>query len=137
MTESTQTGAGGLIRDVTDRDFEREVEKSTRPAVVVVVSADCPHCRTIMPALEALASEFVAKVKFVSLDAGTSTWTAERYGVRATPTLVFFCRGRPVQALVGALPPAAIRQAVDEFLVRGDGCIRSSTEIDYEVTGYG
>lgn len=137
MTGSTQTGPGGPIRDVTDRDFEREVEKSTRPAVVVVVSEDCPHCRTIMPALEALASEFAERLTFVSLDAGKSPWTAERYGVRATPTLVFFCRGRPAQALVGALPPAAIRQAVQEFLAHGEECVRTSTEIDYEVTGYG
>ena len=137
MTGKTQAGAGGPIADVDDRSFEREVEKSTRPAIAIVVSADCPHCRTIAPVFEELAREFGNRVKFVSLDAGSSPWTAERYGVRATPTLVFFCRGRPVQALVGALPAAQIRQAVQEFLARGEECVRTSTEIAYEVTGYG
>jgi thioredoxin-like negative regulator of GroEL len=71
------------------------------------------------------------------MDVVANPWTAERYGVQATPTLVFFCRGRAVQALVGALPATSIRQAIEEFLVHGEECVRSSTEINYEVTGYG
>jgi len=46
----------------------------------------------------------------------TNQWTAERYGVRSTPTFKFFCEGRPVQEMVGAIYPALLKKMVDEYL---------------------
>jgi thioredoxin-like negative regulator of GroEL len=136
MTGSTQTDSEHPIREVTDRDFEKEVERSQRLTVVMFYSDACPHCRTILPAIEGFARDFRDRVYFVAVDVAANPWITERYGVRGTPTFKFFCRGRPVQELVGAIQPAAIRRLVEEFEVRGEECIRTSTEIEYEVTGY-
>lgn len=136
MSGSTQTEPEHPIREVTDRDFEREVERNPRLTVVMFYSDTCPHCRTILPFIEGFARDFRDRVHFVALDVAANPWTTERYGVRGTPTLKFFCRGRPVQELVGAVQPAAIRGLIEEFVVRGEECIRTSTEIAYEVTGY-
>ncbi len=67
----------------------------------------------------------------------TSRWTAERYGVRSTPTFKFFCGGKPVQEMVGAVYPALLKKMVDEVLLHGRECAKNSTTIDYEITGYG
>ncbi len=124
------------VREVTDLDFEAEVEKSPEPTVVIFVSEACPHCRTLMPYVESFARDFRGRVRFVTMDVVANPWTAERYAVRSTPTFGFFCRGRPVQELVGAILPAAIKRQVEEFVLHGEECVRKSTEIDYEVTGY-
>lgn len=134
MTGTTPTETS--VREVTDRDFEAEVEKNPEPIVVVFVSPACPHCTTLMPLVDVFAREFRGRVRFVTMDVVANSWTAERYGVRATPTLTFFCHGRPVGELVGALPPAAIRRQVEEFVVHGEECVRRSTEIDYDISGY-
>ena len=124
------------VREVTDHDFEAEVEKSPEPIVVVFVSAVCPHCTTLLPLVDDVARDFRGRVRFVTMDVVENPWTAERYGVRGTPTLTFFCHGRPVQEIVGALPPAAIRRQVEEFVVHGEECVQKSTEIDYDISGY-
>lgn len=124
------------VREVTDRDFESEVEKSPEPTIVVFVSAACPHCTTLMSLVDGFAREYRGRVRFVTLDVDANPWTTERYGVRGTPTLTFFCHGRPVQELVGALPAAAIRRQVEEFVVHGEECVKKSTEIDYDISGY-
>lgn len=134
MTGTTPTE--NSVREVTDRDFEAEVEKSPEPTVVIFISDACPHCRALMPFVEGFARDFRDRVRFVTMDIGPNPWTAERYGVRSTPTFKFFCHGRPVQELVGAILPAAIKRQVKEFVVHGEECVRKSTEIDYEVTGY-
>lgn len=137
MTGTTPTETEHLVREITDRDFETEVEKSSRPTVVMFYSDTCPHCRAILPYVEGFARDFRDRVRFVAIDVVANPWTTERYGVRGTPTFKFFCHGRPVQELVGAILPAAIRRLVEEFEVRGEECIRRSTEIEYEITGYG
>jgi len=137
MTGTKPNETEDLLREVTDRDFEAEVEKSPRPTVVMFFSETCPHCRAIKPYVEGFARDFRDRVRFVTMDVGASPWTAERFDVRSTPTFTFFCHGRPVQELVGAILPAAIKRQVEEFEVHGEQCIRQSTEIDYDITGYG
>jgi hypothetical protein len=39
--------------------------------------------------------------------------------------------------MVGAVYPAILKRTVDEVLMHGKECIKKSTEIDYEITGYG
>jgi thioredoxin 1 len=134
MTGTTPTETS--VREVTDRDFETEVEKSPEPTVVIFTSPDCPHCRTLLPVVEDFVRDFRSRVRFASMDVVANPWTAERYGVRGTPTLKFFCHGRAVQELVGAIPPAAIRRQLEEFVAHGEECVRKSTEIDYDISGY-
>ena len=134
MTGTTPTETS--VREVTDRDFEAEVEKSPEPTVVIFVSAACPHCATLMSLVGDFSREYRGRVRFGTLDVVANPWTAEHYGVRGTPTLTFFCHGRPVLELVGALPPAAIKRQVEEFVVHGEECVKKSTEIDYDISGY-
>jgi thioredoxin 1 len=137
MPGTPPTETEHLVHEVTDRDFESEVEKSSRPTVVMFYSETCPHCRTILPYIESFARDFRDRVCFVTVDVEANPWTVERFAVRSTPTFKFFYHGRPVQELVGAILPAVIRHLIEEFEVHGEECIRTSTEIDYEVTGYG
>jgi thioredoxin-like negative regulator of GroEL len=89
------------------------------------------------PYFRTYATEYHDRVIFVRLDITTNLWTAERYGVKSTPTFKFFCDGKPVQEMVGAVYPALLKRAVDEVLIHGKECARNSTAIDYEITGYG
>ncbi|MBS7641405.1 MAG: thioredoxin family protein [Candidatus Bathyarchaeia archaeon] len=43
---------------------------------------------------------------------------AEDFGVMETPTLIFFCEGRPLMHLVGFMPEVDLRRAINDMLSR-------------------
>jgi thioredoxin-like negative regulator of GroEL len=126
-----------IITELTDLNWERTVEKSNRPVAVMFYSPACAFCHQMDPYFRSYARDYKDSIRFARLDIMTSPWTAERYGVRSTPTFKFFCEGKPVQELVGAVYPALLKKMVDEVLVHGRECAKNSTAIDYDITGYG
>lgn len=132
-----QPALQGSLIELTDHDWETAVEKSSRPVAVMFYSPSCVFCHQMEPYFRNYAREYNDTVRFARLNIMTSPWTAERYGIRSTPTFKFFCDGRPVREMVGAVYPSLLKKMVDEVLVHGSECAKNSTAIDYEITGYG
>jgi thioredoxin-like negative regulator of GroEL len=128
---------GGSVLELTDITWEKAVEKSDLPVLVMFYSPTCPHCRTMEPYFRQYAQEYGGTVVFVRINIAANQWTAERFGVRSTPTFKMFCNGRPFQEMVGAVYPALLKRMVEEALKTGSECIQKSTEINYDITGYG
>ncbi len=125
------------IVEVSDLTWEKTVEKAKDPVAVMFYSPTCAFCHQMEPYFREYAKEFAGSVIFARINIVLSQWTAERYAVRSTPTFKFFCSGKPVMEMVGAVYPAILKRTVAEVLVHGKECARKSTEIDYEITGYG
>ncbi|MGD1003958.1 MAG: thioredoxin family protein [Methanoregulaceae archaeon] len=125
------------VLEVDDLIWEKIVEKGKTPVAVMFYSQTCQFCHQMEPYFRTYAKEYQGVILFVRLNIMVSQWTAERYGVRSTPTFKFFCDGKPVQELVGAVYPALLKKVVDDVLVHGKECANNSTTIDYEITGYG
>jgi thioredoxin 1 len=78
------------------------------------------------------AKEYEDVVKFAKLNVLSSPenqMTAMRYGVMGTPTLVFFCDGRPVRTTVGFQSKEDLVQVVGEMIEKHQECIKQSTEL--------
>jgi len=129
--------AGEPLIELTDLTWEHLVERSDKPVLVMFYSPTCPYCHTMEPYFRQYAGEYEGLVSFARIDITLSPWTAERYGVRSTPTFKMFCSGKPFQELVGAVYPALLKRMVDEGLASGAECIAKSTTINYDITGYG
>lgn len=135
---SPQPGAApDPVIELTDLNWEKTVEKGDMPIAVMFYSPTCVFCHQMEPYFRSYAKEYQDSVRFTRLNIMTSQWTAERYGVRSTPTFKFFCNGRPVQEIVGAIYPALLKKMVDEVILHGKECVKNSTVIDYEISGYG
>jgi thioredoxin 1 len=126
-----------LLMDVTDLTWEKTVEREQKLVAIMFYSPTCAFCHQMEPYFRNFAGEYRNSVIFARINTLTSPWTAERYGVRSTPTFKFFCNGKPVQEMVGAVYPALLKKMVDEVLLHGKECAKNSTAIDYEMTGYG
>lgn len=126
-----------LLIETDDLTWENAVERSKKPVAVMFYSPSCVFCHQMEPYFRSYAGEYRDSVIFVRLNILTSPWAAERYGVKSTPTFKFFCSGKPVQELVGAIYPAILKKMIDEVLIHGKECARNSTLIDYDITGYG
>jgi len=123
--------------ELTDLNWEQTVEKSNRPVAVMFYSPTCAFCHQIEPYFRGYARDYRETVRFGRFNIMTNAWIPERYGIRSTPTFKFFCEGKPVQEIVGAVYPALLKKIVDEVLVHGKDCARNSTTIDYDISGYG
>jgi thioredoxin-like negative regulator of GroEL len=126
-----------MLVEVDDVTWERSVEKSSRPVAVMFYSPSCVFCHQMEPYFRNYAQEYKEEVVFARLNIITNPWTAERFGVLSTPTFKFFCDGKPVREMVGAVYPALLKKMVEEVLIHGKECAKNSTTIDYEITGYG
>ena len=129
--------AEDLLVEADDRGWEKTVEKEAKPVAVMFYSPSCAFCHQMEPYFRNYAVEYRDSVVFVRINIMTNQWTAERYGVRSTPTFKFFCDGKPVQEMVGAIYPTLLKKMIDEVLVHGKECAKNSTTINYDITGYG
>ena len=93
---------------VTDSDFEQQVEQHDGVAVVDFWATWCGPCRMIAPVLEQLADEYDGKVKVTKLDVDSNVKTATRFNVRSIPTILFFKDGKLVDQVIGAVPKAQL-----------------------------
>lgn len=125
------------IIEATDLTWEGIVEKGKMPVAVMFYSPACVFCHQMDPYFREFAGNFRGLVLFVRINILTNSWTPERYGVRSTPTFKFFCDGKPVQELSGAVYPALLKRIISDVLAHGRECAKNSTAIDYEITGYG
>jgi thioredoxin-like negative regulator of GroEL len=70
--------------------------------------------------------------KFVKLDIladATNQEIAGNYGVMSTPTLMFFCSGRPAGQTVGMMSKEDLEKALDDMLGRYRTCLAQSTQL--------
>ena len=97
---------------VTDADFERVIGGTDVPVIVDFYADWCGPCKTMAPALDALASEQRGRVLVAKLDTDANPHTAASFGIRAIPTIIAFRGGREVARETGAVPKNALEALV-------------------------
>jgi len=103
---------------LTDENFDAEVLEEPGP-VLVIFSADwCGPCQMMAPVIEELASNFTGRIKMGRLDIDLYPRVAARYGIRATPTLLFFKDSQLVDHVVGVAPKRVLAEKFDSLLQR-------------------
>ncbi|MCI0573264.1 MAG: thioredoxin [Myxococcaceae bacterium] len=107
--------AGDVIT-IDDAGFRQEVLEAQEPVLVEFTARWCAPCRALAPTLDALATDYRSRLKVAMLDVDENQEAAERYGVRAMPTLLLFKQGRVVKQIVGAVPRARLEDAVRQVL---------------------
>lgn len=76
----------------------------------------CGPCRTLDRVLDVLVDEYAGRVRFVAVDVNDEPALADRFGVRAMPTLVVWRGGREVGRIVGSRPRAFVAGVLDRAL---------------------
>lgn len=72
----------------------------------------CGPCRQVSPVIDELAREFAGSVTFAKCNTDEDPQLAQRFGIAAIPTILFFSSGTLVRRMTGAYPREAIRAEI-------------------------
>ena len=100
---------------ITTENFE-SYKNGELPLVVDLWATWCGPCRQIAPIVSELAEEFDGKLVVGKCDVEENDDIAMEFGVRNTPTILFFKGGLLVDKFVGAASKATLTEKFQALL---------------------
>ena len=88
-------------KNVTDENFELEVLKADKPALVDFWAEWCGPCKQLAPILEEISNEMSGQVFFAKHNIDEQPNMPVKYGVRGIPTMLIFKNGELCGTKVG------------------------------------
>lgn len=99
-----------------DSNFDTDVIKSEKPALVDFWAEWCGPCKMIAPFLDEAATEYADKMSVVKLNVDESPNIAAKFGIRSIPTLMLFKDGAVQAQKVGAFSKSQLTEFLDSNL---------------------
>jgi thioredoxin 1 len=97
---------------VTEENFDQVVTSSTQPVLVDFWAPWCGPCRMLAPVLDEIAKEQEGTAIVAKVDIDSNPALAQRFNIRAIPTLMVFRNGEVVNTLQGLTPKAKLTEAL-------------------------
>lgn len=88
------------------------------PALIDFYADWCGPCKMVAPILEELSEEYKDKIKIYKIDTEAEQELAAIFGIRSIPSLLFIPVADKPQMAQGALPKDALKEAIDNVLLK-------------------
>lgn len=102
--------------ELNEQNFQNEVIRSGKAAMVDFWAAWCGPCRMVGPIVEELAQEYQGKAVVGKVDVDVNQDISVEYGIRNIPTILFFKDGKVVDKVVGVVPKEQLEQKLKAIL---------------------
>ncbi len=103
----------GNLKEFKDSNFDDEVLKSDKLAIVDFWAEWCAPCSMIAPIVEELANEYDGRANVGKLNVDENSETSTKYGIRSIPTILFFKNGAILKQVVGVRSKAELKEIID------------------------
>jgi thioredoxin 1 len=100
--------------ELTDQNFNQEVLKSEKPALVDFWAPWCGPCQVMGPIIEDLAKEMGDKFKVGKINVDENSETAQKFGIMSIPAIKIFKGGQVVKEFVGVQNKDALKDALEK-----------------------
>jgi putative thioredoxin len=114
--------ASAFVIDVTEETFNDDVALRSRTTPVIVdLWADwCGPCKQLSPVLEKLANEAEGAWVLARIDVDANPRLAQAFQAQSIPMVVAIIGGQMVDAFLGAMPEAQVKQWLTQVLAVAD-----------------
>lgn len=89
-----------MVKEIQEKDFEKEVIEAGKPVVADFWAPWCGYCRRLAPMYDRLEAEHGDKIAFVKVNVDDNAALAGKYGVTSIPTLILFDGGKAKAEIV-------------------------------------
>jgi thioredoxin len=119
---SSDGQASEFVFDVTEETFNTDVAARSRTTPVIIdLWADwCGPCKQLSPVLEKLANEAAGAWVLAKIDVDANPRLAQAFQAQSIPMVVAVIGGQMVDAFLGAMPEAQVRQWLTQVLAVAD-----------------
>ena len=100
---------------LTTENFETQILKDPRPAMVLFYARWCGKCAMMKPVVEDIAARYQRHIRFCQVEIDESPLLADRYGADIVPTFVFFQNGTAVKTMKGMIGESILEQRLKEI----------------------
>lgn len=97
---------------LTSETFDQTIANSSQPVLVDFWAEWCGPCKMLAPIVDQLAAEQADKAVVAKVDIDAHPDLAERFGIRAIPTLIVFKNGQPVNTITGVKSKSFLEAAL-------------------------
>ncbi len=105
----------GIVQ-LTDANFDNEIEKTETPILVDFWAVWCGPCKMIAPELEKINDEKKGVLRIGKLNVDENRDIAIRFGITSIPTLLLFKNGQIAKKLIGAMSKEKILSEIESFI---------------------
>ena len=124
MTAQTQS----KVQTATSDNFRELVLTCQTPIVVDFWAPWCVWCKKLAPIYDSISTTMDG-LGFVKVNVDEERTLAQEYGISSLPTLKFFCAGREIAELVGALPKDKLEAKFKEIVTGHKECLAASSPL--------
>jgi thioredoxin 1 len=121
VTSVTVSKGGGVVIEVAERDFDREVLECELPVLACFTARWCHTCYPTCLFADELVKEYEDSVKFVRVDIEECPVASDRYHIIAVPTILLFKDSQPVEKLLGFQERGSLKRLLGDAIARETG----------------
>jgi thioredoxin len=107
---------GDSLKVYDDGNWASEVLQSDTPVLVDFWAEWCVPCKALVPALEAVATQFGGKLKVGKLNVEENSTVPEQYSITTLPTLLILKKGQVSEQRVGLMSKDALIKLLQPHL---------------------
>jgi thioredoxin 1 len=104
------------VLNATDGNFDSDIMKGSGLSLVDFWAEWCGPCRMLGPTIEAIADDFIGKMKVYKMNVDENPTTPSRFHIRGIPTVILFKGGQVVDQIVGNQPKDVFVEAIQKHL---------------------
>ncbi|MDF2504987.1 thioredoxin domain-containing protein [Clostridium sp.] len=105
-----------LILNIEENNFDDIVFESEIPVIVFFNAERCNVCKSLIPIVESIFSDYLNKLHIYSVDVDKYESLAKRFRLKGIPTLIIFKNGEIKEKIAGFYPRKILEDIIERAL---------------------